>query len=79
VSDNFNKFIKTVGNKIKTIRISQGLTQEDMEEGSYGISYRTVQDIENGKSNTSLRSIYKIAKRLGIEPKDILDVPNEDQ
>ena len=73
MKDDFDKFIDAIGKKLKEIRISKGLTQEDMEEGVYGVSHRTVQDVETGKSNASLRSIYKIAKRLKINPKDLFD------
>ncbi|EKO26498.1 DNA-binding helix-turn-helix protein [Leptospira interrogans str. UI 12621] len=45
-----------------------------MDEGEYAISYRTVQDIENGQSHPSVRSIFKISKRLKVRPKDLLDV-----
>ncbi|EQA45087.1 DNA-binding helix-turn-helix protein [Leptospira broomii serovar Hurstbridge str. 5399] len=70
----YEEFIRKVGQKIKETRISRGITQEAMEEGEYAISYRTVQDIENGQSHPSVRSIFKLSKRLKVKPKDLLDV-----
>ncbi|MBM2888890.1 helix-turn-helix domain-containing protein [Leptospira interrogans] len=70
----YEEFIRKVGTKIKEIRVSKGITQEAMDEGEYAISYRTVQDIENGQSHPSVRSIFKISKRLKVRPKDLLDV-----
>ncbi len=70
----YEEFIRKVGQKIKEIRVAKGITQEAMDEGDYAISYRTVQDIENGQSHPSVRSIFKISKRLKVKPKDLLDV-----
>ncbi|QOI52418.1 helix-turn-helix domain-containing protein [Leptospira interrogans] len=70
----YEEFIRKVGTKIKEIRVSKGITQEAMDKGEYAISYRTVQDIENGQSHPSVRSIFKISKRLKVRPKDLLDV-----
>ncbi|UOG30242.1 helix-turn-helix domain-containing protein [Leptospira noguchii] len=70
----YEEFIRKVGQKIKEIRVSKGITQEAMDEGDYAISYQTVQDIENGQSHPSVRSIFKISKRLKVKPKDLLDV-----
>ncbi|PJZ76223.1 helix-turn-helix domain-containing protein [Leptospira neocaledonica] len=70
----YEEFIRKVGLKIKEIRVEKGITQEQMEEGDHGVSYRTVQDIENGQSHPSVRSIFKISKRLKVKPKDLLDV-----
>jgi len=70
----FQEFIKKVGNNAKSLRLKQCLTQEAMEKGEFPVALRTVQDIETGKSNASLRSIYKIAKKLKVHPKDLLNV-----
>jgi DNA-binding XRE family transcriptional regulator len=70
----YKEFTKRVRTKIKKTRVSQRLTQENMDEGEYAISYRTIQDIEAGKVDPSLKSLFKIAGRLDIKPKDLLDV-----
>ncbi|WP_425270032.1 helix-turn-helix domain-containing protein [Leptospira congkakensis] len=68
----YGEFVRKLGQRIKEIRISKGITQEAMEEGEYGISYRTVQDIENGQSHPSIRSIFKISKQLEVEPHKLM-------
>ncbi|MBK8394132.1 MAG: helix-turn-helix transcriptional regulator [Leptospiraceae bacterium] len=70
----YDEFTKRIRVKIKQLRLSQGLTQEDMDEGEYAISYRTIQDIEAGKADPSLRSLYKIAGRLKVKPRELLDI-----
>ncbi|EMY71940.1 helix-turn-helix domain-containing protein [Leptospira vanthielii] len=70
----YEEFARKLGLKIKEIRISKGITQEAMEEGNYPISYRTVQDIENGQSHPSVRSIFRIAKRLEVDLKDLMNI-----
>lgn len=68
----YDEYIKKLGRKIKDIRVSKGITQEGMEEGNNGISYRTVQDIENGQSKPTVKSIFRIAKKLEIEIGDLM-------
>lgn len=72
----YEEFVKKLGRKIKEIRISKGITQEGMDEGDHAISHRTVQDIENGQSHPSVRSIFKIAKRLEVEPNSLFSFEN---
>lgn len=70
----YDEFTKRIRVKIKRLRLERGLTQEDMDEGEYAISYRTIQDIEGGKADPSLKSLYKIAGRLKVQPTELLDV-----
>ncbi|MDI7208858.1 helix-turn-helix domain-containing protein [Leptospira santarosai] len=66
-------FRKKLGNRIKTLRMEKGLTQEDMEEGTVGIPYRTFVEVERGNSNVTLNTLIKIAIQLGLKPKDLFD------
>jgi transcriptional regulator with XRE-family HTH domain len=70
----FSLFRQKVGKRIYQLRVNKGLTQEDMDEGDDGIPVRTIQNIEGGKSNPNLKTIYRLAKRLGIKPKELLDI-----
>ena len=67
---------RKVGQKIKSFRESTGITQEDMEfmDHDLQLTVRAYQEIERGKSNVTLKSLFIIARQLGIEPKDLLDV-----
>lgn len=51
---------------VRSLRIAKGLTQEDMSEGEDGIPYRTIQNLESGKTSPSLKTLYKLAKKLGV-------------
>lgn len=63
---------ENIGQRIKRIRIEKGFTQENLEEGEDGISYRTVQNIESGKSSPTLNTLYRIAKKLNVTVTELL-------
>lgn len=68
------EFKKKMGMKIKKLRVAAGLTQESMDEGEFAVHYRTIQEIEGGRTNPTIDTIFKISKRLKVKPKDLLDV-----
>ena len=53
-----------IGSQIKTIRKTQGLTQEELSQLS-GINCVTIGIVEAGSSNYSLKTLDKIVKSLG--------------
>ncbi|MFH1728020.1 MAG: helix-turn-helix transcriptional regulator [Pseudomonadota bacterium] len=65
-----DKFPIQAGKNIKKLRLKAGLTQEDMED--YGISYKHYQKIETGKTNTTLRVLFKLANAFKCKYKDLL-------
>jgi transcriptional regulator with XRE-family HTH domain len=64
---NYESFHKKVAIRIKQIRLSKNLTQEAMEEGAYGINARTYQRIENMETDISLKNLFLISQRLGVD------------
>ncbi|ONF91794.1 helix-turn-helix domain-containing protein [Leptospira santarosai] len=66
-------FRKKLGAKVKELRIEKGLTQEDMEDSSPSIPYRTFVELERGNSNVTIHTLIKVALRLGVKPKDLFD------
>ncbi|HCW73074.1 MAG TPA: hypothetical protein DHM90_03940 [Clostridiaceae bacterium] len=62
--------LKIDSDKIKNLRLSKGLSQEQLSEMS-GLSLRTIQRVENGNS-ISLESVKVLAIAFGIEPKDLM-------
>ena len=48
-------------NKIKEIRASKGINQEELAR-ALGVSRQTIISLENGKYNPSITLAYKIAK-----------------
>jgi len=55
-----------IGNHIREIRISQGLTQDELSEKS-GIAVRTIQRIENNQVTPSIYSIKAIGEALDVD------------
>ncbi|MDX5479399.1 MAG: helix-turn-helix domain-containing protein [Cyclobacteriaceae bacterium] len=51
------------GEKVKAIRKSQNVSQEKLAELA-DLDRTYISDIENGKRNVSIETIYKIAKAL---------------
>ncbi len=66
-----DRFIKKVGNNIKKQREIIGLTQEDVD--SHGVSYKHLQKIEAGRTNTTLRMLYRLAKALDCKVRDFFN------
>ena len=61
-----------IGEKIRNIRIHQGMTQKELGEKIGGISQQQIGRWENGKSNPKLESIQKIAFALDVSLFDIM-------
>lgn len=65
-----------VGIRIRNIRKSQGVSQQilayevDMEKTN-------ISRIEAGKTNVTIKNLYKIAQALGVTMKDIVDIERE--
>jgi len=71
---NFETFRNKLGKKIKEERLARGFTQEDMDEGDDGVPHRTMQNIETGKSNPNLKTLFRLSKRLNISVSELTDV-----
>jgi transcriptional regulator with XRE-family HTH domain len=65
----FVKFLTAISKNIKIIRKDRGLTQEDMAR--FGFNIRHYQDIESGKINLTLQTLYRIAKALKVTVADL--------
>ena len=64
---------KRIGLNITILREQRGLTQEKLAElASLHRAY--IGQIERGEKNIGLRNLKKIAKALGIQISDLLDV-----
>lgn len=65
-----------VGVRIRNIRKSQGVSQQilayevDMEKTN-------ISRIEAGRTNVTIKNLYKIAQALGVTMKDIVDIERE--
>lgn len=72
------KFLKALGNKIKGLRESQNVSQDQL--GYECEKHRThINRIEKGKLNTGILNLLAISKALGIRIKDLLDFEHEEE
>lgn len=68
---NEQKILQAIGHKILERRKELGLTQEDLAY-SADVDRTYIGYLENGKNNVSIIMLYKIAKALQIDIKDLL-------
>lgn len=65
-----NDFLVRFGERVKNIRMAQGLSQEKLAEKA--LLHRTyVGMIERGEKNITLKNIYRIAHGLGVDIRDL--------
>ena len=62
-----------IGRRIKNIRESKGLTQQQISD-ICDFEKSTVSRIEAGRTNLTIKTLYKISQSLGVEMTDIVDV-----
>ncbi|MEI8203912.1 MAG: helix-turn-helix transcriptional regulator [Bacteroidota bacterium] len=67
-----------VGTRIKTIREQKGLSQQDLSL-ICNIEKTNLSRIEAGRTNLTIKNLYKISKALKIRMKEIIDVDEEDE
>ncbi len=62
----FQQYLKRVGINIKVARIKAELKQMDVHDKT-GLSYRHYQDLEAGKANATLDTLYKLGKVFKVD------------
>lgn len=67
-----NTFIKKFGQRLRDIRKTKGISQEDLAWKT-GFELSQIGRIERGEVNTSISHIAAIAKALKITPKELFD------
>ena len=70
--------LRTIGNKLLTIRKRMGMTQSEVAEAA-GLSDRTYADIERGTVNMRTETILRICSVLHITPDEVLTEENTSQ
>lgn len=71
MADNVKRVIKELAGRLKAARQAAGLSQEALAHKS-GIPYRRVQLLESGTSNTTVRTLVRVADALGVEFADLV-------
>lgn len=65
-------FLLKVGQRIRDIRLSKGLTQTDLAFKCNDKDYSQINRVELGKVNFSVSYLSLIAAALEVEPKDLI-------
>lgn len=63
---------KLVGSKIKELRIKQGLTRHELSLISM-VNYTTLMNIENGKTNPKVETLYRLSIFLDVRLKEFFN------
>ena len=65
--------LKILGNRIRTLRNAQGLSQVQLADRA-GMSPRYLSEVESGKRNVSFTWLDALAKQLSIPLTELLDL-----
>lgn len=69
------EILKSVGNKIKEIRQSKGFSQLDLVGKMEGnIDVTNISRIEQGRTNPTVYTLFRIADALEVHPKEFFDI-----
>jgi transcriptional regulator with XRE-family HTH domain len=60
-----------VGRNFARLRRAKGLTQEQVEERS-GFTQQYVSDLEQGKRNPTIVTLYELAQAIGVSHMDLV-------
>ncbi len=69
-----DKIVADVGHRIAEARRAKGWTQAEAAE-KLGMEVQSVQRIERGTENLTIRSLVRIAGVLGVPTRSLLDEP----
>jgi DNA-binding XRE family transcriptional regulator len=72
VKTRYSKRLKVFGLHLKKIRKEKGLSQEELAHNA-GISYNSLNTIENGKLNPTLATLLAIADSMKMEISALCD------
>ena len=77
VKNNFELELKRIGQKIREIRLAKKLTQSILAS-SCDVDIRTIQRIEKGTFNMSLKILFLVSDSLEINPSELLNNTESD-
>lgn len=68
-----NKIYILIGSNIKSIRESKGMTQLDVAV-LCDFEKTTISRIEAGRTNITVKNLFKLSQALGVMMKDLIDI-----
>ncbi len=67
-----NSLAKSFGQAVRQLRIERGMSQEELGfESGYHRTYISL--LERGKKSPSLRTIFRLAEALKVEPSQMIE------
>jgi transcriptional regulator with XRE-family HTH domain len=66
-----DEVLKSIGTKIRELRINKEISQETLANGC-DLDYSQVNRMELGKVNFSISNLFRIARALNVDPKELL-------
>jgi DNA-binding XRE family transcriptional regulator len=62
-----------IGKKIQNLRFEKGLTQQQVAD-MCEFEKASMSRIESGRTNLTVKNLFKISQSLGVEMKDLVDI-----
>ncbi len=70
-----NSLMSSLGKRIQNLREEQGLSQVDLAAKMLGkFDTTNISRIESGRTNPTILTLYRIAKALDVQLKDLVDI-----
>ena len=63
---------RLVGENVRRLRLDRGVTQEELAVKS-GFGQNYISDLERGRRNPTVVTLWEIAEALGVTPVDLLE------
>lgn len=68
------ELLKKIGARIREIRVSKGVTQQQLAVVAFDSDKSNISRIESGKVNVSIFTLHKIAIHLNVSLSDLVDI-----
>jgi transcriptional regulator with XRE-family HTH domain len=65
---------RRLGERLRSERAARGLSQEALAD-ALGVHRTYIGGLERGERNVTLRTVERLAERLGMDPMALLDEP----
>lgn len=75
ISMSYNELLNKFGVKLKYLRLMNNMTQEELAE-KLEVDSHYLSDIECGRRNITMKTIYKIASTLNVSPEKLFNFNN---
>lgn len=66
-----------LGERVRELRVAHRATQEQLAERA-GLSYKFIGEIERGKANPTIDTLWRLAKALRVEVHELLLFPGRE-